>query len=174
MDTFLKLASQVYKGISSIYKTRNKQPGSGTGNNILADESMEYADCEPYMPLKDGDVVYVCKVYDGDTVTIAWFDPSIKEGNNRVRIGCRINGIDTPEIRGSSDYEKTLALKAKDRMYKKVMGRFVTIREPALEKYGRVLADLEVGDCDSVKDYMLEASDICKPYNGGTKQEWDG
>lgn len=139
--------------------------------NVVTDESLEYSDCVPYMPLQDGAVVYVCKCYDGDTLTISWFDESISSG---VRIGCRINGIDTPEIRGSSDYEKDLAYKAKDRLLQKVMGKFVTIRNPSLEKYGRVLADLEVDDdCPSIKYYMLEASDICKPYNGGTKEKWE-
>ena len=168
----------ITKSIASIYKKKIisdiedslENVSLETIDQILADVDLSYSACVPYMPLQDGAVVYVCKVYDGDTVTISWIDNST---NTPVRIGCRINGIDTPELRGSSAYEKELAYQAKDRLLDKVMGEFVTIRNPALEKYGRVLAGLEIGDCPSIKDYMLEAPGICQPYDGGKKRSWD-
>ena len=53
----------------------------------------------------------VISVYDGDTfrVNIDSLPPIV--GKN-IRI--RVNGIDTPEIRGKCLYEKNLALKARD------------------------------------------------------------
>jgi micrococcal nuclease len=170
------MLESIKKGLSSIYTKKvvpviEESISMDSVDTILEDDiSLDYGDCVPYMPLQDGAVVYVCKVYDGDTVTISWLD---KSTHTAVRIGCRINGIDTPELRGSSAYEKELAYQAKDRLLDKVMGEFVIIRNPALEKYGRVLADLEIGDCPSIKDYMLEAPGICKPYDGGKKRSWD-
>lgn len=135
----------------------------------LAPYPLEYSECKPFMPLHDGDRVYCTKVYDGDTVTVCWIDSH----GEKVRIGCRIDGIDTPEIRGSSAEEKELALRAKDRLSKEVLNKYVVIRNQGIEKYGRVLADLETDTRVSIKEYMLEDPELCKPYTGGTKQKWD-
>ncbi len=129
---------------------------------------LTYDNCEPFLPLKDGDRATVIKVFDGDTVTVAWKDADDKN----VRVSCRLLGIDTPEIRRSSEHEKALAIKARDRLRSFVMGKVVTIRRPGKEKYGRVLADLETAGCDSVADYMLEDREVCRPYQGGRKAGW--
>lgn len=133
--------------------------------------ALTYSNCEPFLPLRDGDQAFVVKVYDGDSLTLAWKDSGNKS-NGGVRIGCRIRGIDTPELRTSSPYEKGLALRAKDRLASKCLGRMVTIRSSGREKYGRVLADLSMDDCESVAQYMLENKDVCRPYDGGKKIAW--
>jgi len=138
-------------------------------SNLMAPYPMDYSECEPFMPLRDGDKVFCTKVYDGDTVTLCWID----NHKNKVRIGCRIDGIDTPEIRGSSPEEKELALRAKERLSNEVLNEFVTIRNQGIEKYGRVLADLETDKHVSIKEFMLEDTELCKPYNGGKKETWD-
>ena len=53
----------------------------------------------------------VISVYDGDTfrVNIDSLPPIV--GKN---IAIRVNGVDTPEIRGKCQYEKNLALEARD------------------------------------------------------------
>lgn len=131
--------------------------------------ALTYKNCEPFLPLKDGDQATVVKVFDGDSLTVAWKDA---DGQN-VRLPCRLRGIDTPEIRGSSTHERELALRAKDRLQLKVLGKVVTIRSPGKEKYGRVLSFLETADCASVSEYMLEDKEICRPYKGGKKADWD-
>lgn len=135
----------------------------------LAPYAMTYDECKKFVPLRDGDKVFCTKVYDGDTVTLCWLD----NHGEKVRIGCRIYGIDTPELRGSSDDEKMLALRAKERLSKEVLNKFVTVRNEGVEKYGRVLADLSTDDHESIMEYMLEDSEICKPYSGGKKQKWE-
>lgn len=129
---------------------------------------LAYEDCEPFLPLKDGDQATVVKVYDGDSLTLAWTDSD--QGN--VRLSCRLRGIDTPELRGSSEHEKKLAVRARDRLHSKVMGRVVTIRLPGKDKYGRLLAHLETDDCASLAEYMLEDRQLCRPYRGGRREEW--
>lgn len=136
---------------------------------ILATEELTYEECEQYIPLRDGDVVYCPSVYDGDSARLTWIDHT----GNKVRSLCRLNGIDTPEMRGSSENEKALALKAKKRLADAVSGCFVTIRNPGTEKYGRVLANLQTDEIESVRDYMLADPSICKPYCGGKKVSWD-
>lgn len=163
-DQFVKFINFVNsKNFVNYVKNKNKQ------KNDLAPYEMVYSECKAFIPLRDGDKVFCTKVYDGDTVTLCWLD----KNGEKVRIGCRINGIDTPELRGSSEEEKVLALKAKERLSKEVLNKFVIIRNEGLEKYGRVLADLETDDHKSIMEYMLEDSEICKPYTGGTKETWD-
>lgn len=150
-----------------IFPKKNNVPHDGT-RNVLAEKELTYEECKQYIPLRDGDVVFCPSVYDGDTVRLTWNDSL---GNN-VRSLCRIKGIDTPEMRSSSEKEKALALEAKKRLEDVAAGEFITIRKPDVEKYGRVLADLEVGDIESVTDYMLADPRICRPYDGGKKVSW--
>lgn len=129
---------------------------------------LTYADCEPFLPLQDGDQATVVKVYDGDSLTLGWTNSERKN----VRLSCRLRGIDTPELRGSSEHEKRLAIRARDRLFSKVMGMVVTIRFPGKDKYGRLLANLETDDCASLAEYMLEDRQVCRPYQGGRRDEW--
>lgn len=68
-------------------------------------QNVEYKDTVKYIP----QIIYgkVIKVYDGDTITIAsQIDPS-----NPIiyRFSVRLNGIDSPEIKGKTENEKILA-----------------------------------------------------------------
>jgi len=117
--------------------------------------ALEYDKCKQFIPLQHGDIAYCSSVYDGDTIRLCW-----TTNNHNVRSLCRINGIDTPELRGSSSFEKELGLKAKERLDKVVTGKWVKIINPGIEKYG-------------IKDYMLSDPSLAKPYTGGKKQSWD-
>ncbi|CAM9528979.1 unnamed protein product [Pylaiella littoralis] len=125
--------------------------------NIRTTQELTYEECEQYLPLRDGDVVYCPSVYDGDSARFTWIDSS----GNKVRSLCRIHGIDTPEMRTSSEKEKELAIKAKERLSGVVMGKFVTVRNPGHEKYSRVLCDIEIDEIKSVSKYMLDDPEIC-------------
>lgn len=137
--------------------------------NVLATEKMEYNECSNFLPLSHGDIVYCPSCYDGDTARVCFVD---RIGNS-VRILVRIAGIDTPEVRTSSEKEKALAVRAKKRLEDAVAGRFITIRNPKTDKYGRCLSDVDVGEIKSVTDYMLADPEICVPYTGGKKVSWD-
>ena len=128
----------------------------------------EYDKCKQFIPLQHGDIAYCSSVYDGDTIRLCW-----TTNNHNVRSLCRINGIDTPEIRGSSSFEKELAFKAKGKLDKAVTGKWVKIINPGVEKYGRILADIQTDDISSIKDYMLSDPSLAKPYFGGKKESWD-
>lgn len=150
-----------------LFPSKNTVPEDGT-RNILTREELTYEECEQFLPLRDGDVVYCPSVYDGDSARLTWNDSS----GNKVRSLLRLKGVDTPELRTSSEKEKALALRATERLESVVVGKFVTIRGPETEKYGRVLADLETDSVKSAMYYMLEDSEICVPYDGGKKKSW--
>jgi len=134
----------------------------------IKSKKFDYDKCVQFLPLQDGEIAFCTSVYDGDTIRLCWTTKGID-----VKSLCRIDGIDTPEIRGSSPFEKELAFKAKDRLDKIVTGKFVTIKNPGTEKFGRILADIKTDEIESVKEYMLSDPTTAKPYDGGKKAKWE-
>jgi endonuclease YncB( thermonuclease family) len=102
----------------------------------------------------------VISVYDGDTfrVNIDSLPPIV--GKN---IPIRVNGVDTPEIRGKCQYEKNLTLKARD---------FVRVKLANLQrgKYFRVVASVLV-DGVSLEQELLD-NKLAYEYSGGKKLSW--
>lgn len=126
-------------------------------------DNINYNDTIPFIPpLTCGKVI---KVYDGDTLTIASKLPY--EGCPIYRFSVRINGIDCPEMKTKNQNEKTCAKMAKAKVYDAVFGKIVTLQNVKLEKYGRVLADVYIGDV-SLGD-MLCQYNLAVKYDGGTK-----
>jgi len=110
----------------------------------------------------------VISVYDGDTfrVNIDSLPPIV--GKN---IAIRVNGVDTPEIRGKCQYEKNLALKARDF----VRNRLANAKEIKLTnlqrgKYFRVVANVVV-DGVSLERELLD-NELAYEYSGGKKFSW--
>jgi len=139
----------------------------GGGNKSAA--AIQYADTVEFVPpIHRGIVV---KVYDGDTITVAsrldtesrWF--TAKSTLYRFRV--RLRGIDTPEIKGSSEAEKTKAKEARDALSAQIMGQEVVLRNLGNEKYGRVLADVYFREVH-MNQWMLEQG-YAQVYDGGTK-----
>lgn len=141
---------------------------------IMADTSylhdIEYKDTSPFIyPITFGKVI---KVYDGDTITIASRLPNTD--GPIYRFSVRLNGIDTPEIRGKSVAEKELAIVVRDALRELIMGKVVELRNVANEKYGRILADVYL-DSVSINDWLVEQN-FAVPYTGGKKMRpanWD-
>ena len=110
----------------------------------------------------------VISIYDGDTfrVNIDSLPPIV--GKN---IAIRVNGVDTPEIRGKCLYEKNLALKARDF----VRGKLDNAKEIKLTnlqrgKYFRVVANVLV-DGVSLEQELLN-NELAYGYDGGKKLSW--
>jgi micrococcal nuclease len=109
----------------------------------------------------------VISVYDGDTITVRariWLGQEVE---TRVRL----DGIDTPELRGKCKGEKELAKKARD-FLAKLAGNTVTLRNIRYGKYaGRVIARvLTEGGEDLVA--ALIHSGHGRPYSGSKRQGW--
>ena len=121
-----------------------------------------YEQTRPFIPpIKEGKVI---KVYDGDTITIAavLFDTA-------YRFPVRLFGIDCPELKGSSPEEKQRAIKARDDLSEMVLGKMVRLENVTTEKYGRLLAEVYLGDIN-LSTWMLEKKHAY-PYFGGTKSK---
>jgi micrococcal nuclease len=110
----------------------------------------------------------VISVYDGDTfrVDIESLPPIV--GKN---IPIRLNGVDTPEIQGKCQYEKDLALKARDFVRSK-LANATEIKLTNLQrgKYFRVVANVLV-DGVSLEQDLLE-NKLAYKYTGGEKSSW--
>lgn len=123
-------------------------------------------------PVKYGKVV---KVYDGDTITIvATLDFGLYHSPQLYKFSVRLNGIDTPELKTKNENEKKLAMVARDELKKQLDNKIVELKNVSLEKYGRLLADVYVGDV-CVNEWMV-TNGYAVRYDGGTKErpeDWE-
>jgi endonuclease YncB( thermonuclease family) len=58
------------------------------------------------------------------------------------RLSVRLNGIDTPEIKGKNDDEKEAATAARKALANLIYGKQIRLENIKSEKYGRILADV--------------------------------
>ena len=110
----------------------------------------------------------VISVYDGDTfrVNIDSLPPIV--GKN---IPIRVNGVDTPEIRGKCQYEKNLALEARDFVRAKLANaKEIKLTNLQRGKYFRVVANVVV-DGVSLEQELLD-NELAYEYSGGKKLNW--
>jgi len=110
----------------------------------------------------------VISVYDSDTfrVNIDSLPPIV--GKN---IPIRVNGIDTPEIRGKCKYEKNLALEARDFVGVKLANaKEIKLTNLQRGKYFRVVANVVV-DGVSLEQELLD-NELAYEYDGGKKLSW--
>jgi micrococcal nuclease len=131
------------------------------GTDIKWEDTQEFT-----FPIKGGRVI---KVYDADTITIAAKLPY--DTSPLYRFSVRLNGIDTPEIKGQniSEDEKEAAKLARDFVLNLVLHKFVRLENIESEKYGRILADVYIGDVH-LNDLLLREKYAVK-YDGGTKKK---
>jgi endonuclease YncB( thermonuclease family) len=131
-------------------------------------DKVAYENTTPFIPpITTGKVV---KVYDGDTFTLAAKLPNTSGPVYRFTV--RLNGIDTPEIKGKTATEKELAKRARDALNAVIMNKIVVLKNVATEKYGRLLADVYVDETFCVNEYMITNKFAVK-YDGGTKERPD-
>ena len=115
------------------------------------------------VPIKGGKVI---KVYDGDSITIAAklpFDNSLL-----YRFSVRLNGIDTPEIKGKNEDEKEAAKNARDALSKLILNKHITLKNVDNEKYGRVLADVYLDELH-INEWLVKEKYAVR-YDGGAKK----
>ena len=117
-------------------------------------------------PIEGGRVI---KVYDADTITIASKLPY--DSSPLYRLSVRLNGIDTPEMKGKdiSEEEETAAKIARDFVSNLVLNKYVRLENICNEKYGRILADVYIGD--TLLNELLIKERYAVKYDGGTKKK---
>ncbi|MEW5251657.1 thermonuclease family protein [Microbulbifer discodermiae] len=112
--------------------------------------------------------VEVVSIYDGDSFTAnvpGWPDIVGK------RIGVRVKGVDTPELRGKCQAEKELARKAKQFAVTLLRdAQEVRLEEIERDKYFRLLAEVWV---DGKRlDQLLIGANLGYEYHGGKRRNW--
>lgn len=116
--------------------------------------------------------------YDGDTVTVNLVDLRDIDVDGTYsalwhKIGIRVRGLDTPEMRGKCPAEKALAREAKSFVRDIVKNaEYLSLRDVSRGKYFRLVADIIVNpgtpDELNLKDALFEAG-LAVPYDGGRK-----
>lgn len=126
-------------------------------DEIKIEDTVEFT-----FPIKSGRVI---KCYDADTITIASKLPY--DASPLYRLSVRLNGIDAPEIKGKSAEEKEVAKEARDFLSNLVLNKMIRLENVESEKYGRILADVYLGDVH-LNELLLKERYAVK-YDGGTK-----
>jgi len=106
------------------------------------DDPSSFLSAKPFVPpVTSG---YVVDVHDGDTITVCSTLPFSHSPTYRFRI--RLSGIDTPELKSKDAEERDVARLARDYLSGQVLNKWVALRNVKVEKYGRLLADVYLGD----------------------------
>jgi micrococcal nuclease len=134
--------------------------------------TIEYKDCNTFY--HNFTFCKCVKVYDGDTITV-----STKIINNQImpipyKFSVRLMGIDAPEIKGGGMNEKLCAIRTRDELRNKILGKIIRLEiVQTPEKWGRILAKVFLDDED-ICQWLLDTK-MAVPYEGKTKikaPEW--
>jgi micrococcal nuclease len=102
-------------------------------------------------------------VYDGDTVKLVFpYQGQIYRWN------CRLDGIDTPEMRTKIKKEKDLAIKGRDYLRGLILNKLVQVKCGEFDKYGRTLVRITYNGIDV--NTSLVTNGYANLYDGGTKK----
>mgnify|MGYP001601581582 CR=1 FL=1 len=111
----------------------------------------------------------IVSVYDGDTFKIDLPSMHALFGD---ALSIRLFGVDTPEMRGTTEEVKALAIRAQQVTEKALQGASkIELRNPQRGKYFRIISEVWI-DGESLAD-MLKASGLAKDYDGeGARPQW--
>jgi endonuclease YncB( thermonuclease family) len=111
----------------------------------------------------------VVDVYDGDTFKIDLPSMHPLFGDD---LSIRLFGVDTPEMRGTTDEIKALALQAQELTEKALKGASkIELRNPQRGKYFRIVSEVWI-DEESLA-MILKKQNLAKDYDGtGPRPEW--
>ena len=110
----------------------------------------------------------VIKVYDGDTFTVEAYPwPGLE-----AKASVRVDGVDTPEIRGKCDAEKQKAIEAREFVKGLILGEVVQLENVKHGKYaGRVVAEVILDGGENLAEKIISQG-LGREYHGGTREGW--
>lgn len=111
----------------------------------------------------------IIKIIDGDSLRLL-VDLGFKL---RIEADIRINGVDTPEVRGEQKkYGRFVREQVKQWLESRWLGG-LTLLSYELDKYGRVLGDIRpnLPTREPLSSFLLE-NRLARPYEGGTRGSW--
>ena len=107
----------------------------------------------------------VLSVYDGDTVKVAFPFNGVM-----YRWNCRLEGVDTPELRTTNLKEKQFGYEVRDLLRAKILDKVVYVKCGEFDKYGRLLIYISL-DGEQINQWLID-NEYAFSYDGGTKKEW--
>jgi endonuclease YncB( thermonuclease family) len=112
----------------------------------------------------------ILKVTDGDTVVV---DIDIGDGLEQRKRTIRLDNIDTPEMKGASQKERDLALKAKQFVESKLaIGQeYMFVSTKKKDKYDRALGIIQDAEGKDISTQLIQLG-LAYNYTGGTKRDW--
>ena len=151
--------TEIKTSFTSIFKNNRDVNCLKDGTDIKWEDTTEFI-----FPITGGRVI---KCYDADTITIASKMPY--NDSPIYRFSVRLNGIDTPEIKGKdvTPDEKQAASDARDFVSNLILNKYVRLEKVENEKYGRILADVYINDIN-LNELLIKERYAVK-YDGGTK-----
>lgn len=151
------------KGNNTLNYTSNLTPAKLSNEEA---EKYQYKNAIVFIPPIQ--YAYVCKIYDGDTFTIATRLPWDK--TNIYRFSVRVKGMDCPELKTNDMNEKEVALLAKTELICLIQtnNNWVCLENIIYDKYGRLCADVYIGTIH-LAEHMIKKR-LAVAYDGGTKQ----
>ena len=138
----------------------------GVGYYLLDDEGKPAVTKKDIFTLTPDQII---EVYDGDTFKVDLPGMHALFGDD---LSIRVLDIDTPEMKGTSDEVKALAMQAREVTEKALLGGTkIELRNAQRGKYFRVVAEVWI-DGESLAD-TLKAEGLAKDYDGeGARPEW--
>ena len=109
-------------------------------------------------------------VYDGDTLRLI-----LPVCCKKYIFSCRLNGLDTPEIRSKNVEEKSLAYKVRDYVRELLKDTPFRVECLKFDKYGRVLCNvfININDVDvSLAQHLIDKK-YAYAYDGGKKIKFE-
>lgn len=107
----------------------------------------------------------VVSVYDGDTIKVVF--PLM---GRLYKWNCRLNGVDTPEIRTKNALEKEFGYFVRDQLREKLLNQVIYIDCGNFDKYGRLLVTPYCKGMN-VCSWLIE-NGYAFQYGGGKKNSW--
>lgn len=115
----------------------------------------------------DKHIAKITSVYDGDTVKACF-----PLADKMYIWNCRLEGVDTPELRTRNTEEKAFGYKVRDELRKLIDQKVLVLYCGDFDKYGRLLVRLELSDGTDVSQWLIQ-NGYAFAYDGGTKQSWE-
>lgn len=112
----------------------------------------------------------VVRIIDGDTIVVRariWLGQDIETN-------VRLDGIDTPELRGRCPAETKLAHQAKAFLEAKTAEGLVVLQQVQYGKFaGRVVSKVTLPDGEDMGRALVSGG-LARTYRGGKRQSWCG
>lgn len=106
------------------------------------------------------------KCYDADTVHLV-----IPYNNGYYRWTCRLEEIDSAEIKSKNKEEQIYATRSRDYLKNLILDKIVNVKCGKFDKYGRLLVYISINNIN-INDDLVKKGYAYK-YNGGTKIEFN-